>query len=32
MKSKKIIKGVWKVMIIFVALSTVLSLVAVALY
>ncbi len=30
MKSKKIIKVVWKVLIVFVALSTVLSLAAVA--
>lgn len=32
MKSKKIFRAVWKVMIVFVALSTVLSLVAVGLF
>gem|GEM_PF-3459562 len=32
MKSKKLVKNIWRVMIIFVALSTVLSLVAVAFY
>jgi hypothetical protein len=32
MKTKKLIQGIWKVLIVFVALSTVLSLVAVGIF